>query len=77
MDYAKFVAAFQSGSLTRDFAHELKEHGGGVTLQEIWAYETWFADTHQITKAADYEQTIKDNIRRLAEEPGPAAAEVT
>ena len=76
MDYAKFVAAFQNGSLTRDFAHELKEHGGGVTLQEIWAYETWFADTHWITKAADYEQTIKDNIRRLAEEPGPAAAEV-
>ena len=77
MAYAKFIAAFQSGDLTREWAHELKEHGGGVTLEETWGYETWFADTHRhlIPKADDYEKMIKDNIRRYQDEHGPAAVE--
>ena len=76
MAFSKFVGAFQSGGLTRDWAHELKEHGGGVTLQEIWGFEEWFADTHRITNADEYEKLIAENIRRLKEEHhGPALVE--
>ena len=73
--FSKFIAAFQSGDLTRNWAHELQENGGGVTVQEIWGYEMWFADTHRITKADDYEKMLEDNIRRLQEEHGPATVE--
>ena len=76
MAYSKFVGAFQSGGLTRDWAHELNEHGGGVTVQEIWGFEEWFADTHRITNADEYEKLIAENIRRLKEEHhGPALIE--
>ena len=46
-----------------------------MTVQEIWGYEMWFADTHRITKADDYEKMLEDNIRRLQEEHGPATVE--
>ena len=76
MAFSKFVGAFQSGGLTRDWAHELNEHGGGVTVQEIWGFEEWFADTHRITNADEYEKLIAENIRRLKEEHhGPALVE--
>ena len=70
--YAQFVGAFQSGELTREWAHALSQHGGGMTPQETWAYEEWFDKTRRITASAKYEKLIEENIRRYQEEHGPA-----
>ena len=77
MAYSKFQQAFHSGELTRDWAHELGELGGGVTLEETWVYETWFNDTHRITAATteEYEKVIEENIRRFEEAHGLAPGE--
>ena len=72
MAYAQFVGAFQSGELTREWAHALSQHGGGMTPQETWAYEEWFDKTHRITAPGNYEKLIEDNIRRYQEEHGLA-----
>jgi hypothetical protein len=75
MAYAQFVGAFQSGELTREWAHALSQHGGGMTPQETWAYEEWFDKTHRITAPGNYEKLIEDNIRRYQEEHGLAPVE--
>ena len=72
MAYAQFVGVFQSGELTREWAHALSQHGGGMTPQETWAYEEWFDKTHRITAPGNYEKLIEDNIRRYQEEHGLA-----
>ena len=75
--YAKFQEIFDSEELTRNWAHELSQHAGGMSPQETWAFEDWFDKTHQkMTAPGNYQKLIEDNIRRYQEEHGLAPVDV-